>query len=120
MDKTVAMASILGLSHAAGPHTERGGYHLDRFDAYLGDELITTSRQPIYDGARELLKRGHDPEALMCADQKGHLIFKRSIGENAKLTVEESDKRGLRLRGWRPFYAPGSGDIASPAAAMVA
>lgn len=44
------------------PHIEHGSFHLDRFDAYLGDALIVTSRQPLYDGARKLLERGHDPD----------------------------------------------------------
>ena len=44
------------------PHIEhRNGwrFHLDRFDAYLNGELILTSRQPWYDAARELLRRGY-------------------------------------------------------------
>jgi hypothetical protein len=47
------------------PHLERGGFHVDRFDAYLDGELIVTSRQPLLDGARRLLQRGFDPEALL-------------------------------------------------------
>jgi hypothetical protein len=35
------MVIILALK----PHRERGGYHLDRFDAYLGQQLVTVSRQ---------------------------------------------------------------------------
>jgi hypothetical protein len=47
------------------PHVEGEGYHLDRFDAYLNDQLIVTSRQPLYDGcpgaARPRLRsRGDD------------------------------------------------------------
>jgi hypothetical protein len=29
---------------ALRPHIERDGFHTDRFDAYLGDELIGTHR----------------------------------------------------------------------------
>jgi hypothetical protein len=82
------------------PHIEAGGYHLDRFDAFLDGEIITTSRQPVFDGARALIERGHDPEELICADQSGHLVFKATIGENARWTIEESDKAGLRKRPW--------------------
>ena len=49
----------------AHPHLERGGYHLDRFDACLDGELITTSRQPLLDGARALLARGFDPDVML-------------------------------------------------------
>jgi hypothetical protein len=42
------------------PHGLRG-----KFDAYLGDALICTSRQPLLDGARELLRRGCDPASLL-------------------------------------------------------
>jgi hypothetical protein len=83
------------------PHIEAGGYHLDRFDAFLDGEVITTSRQPVFDGARALIERGHHPEELMCADQNGHLVFIATIGENARWTIEESDKAGLRKRPWR-------------------
>jgi hypothetical protein len=40
------------------PHMERGGYHADRFDAYLGDELICVSRSGWHDPARALMARG--------------------------------------------------------------
>jgi hypothetical protein len=32
-----------------------------RFLGYVGHELIVSSRQPVLDGARELLMRGYDP-----------------------------------------------------------
>jgi hypothetical protein len=35
------------------PHLERGGYHVDCFDACLDGAPIVTSRPPLYDGARE-------------------------------------------------------------------
>jgi hypothetical protein len=98
------------------PHIEAGGYHLDRFDAFLDGEVITTSRQPVFDGARALIERGHDPEELMCADQNGHLVFKAAIGENARWTVEESDNGGLRKRAWRelPSQIPDSSRAVDP------
>ena len=37
------------------PHKERGGYQRDRFDAYLGEELISTSKSGWHTPARELL-----------------------------------------------------------------
>jgi hypothetical protein len=53
------------------PHRERGGYHLDRFDAYHGDKLLVVSRQPLYDGARALLDLGADPDALLTIRHAG-------------------------------------------------
>ena len=47
------------------PHLQRRSHgvliHLDRFEAWLGDELICVSRQPRLDGARVLLERDIDP-----------------------------------------------------------
>ena len=40
------------------PHVESDGTHRERFEAYLRDELICTSRQPLSDGARGLLGYG--------------------------------------------------------------
>jgi hypothetical protein len=106
------------------PHIEPGGYHLDKFDAYLDDELILTSRSPLYSGARELLKRGLSPDVLLTIRHVGKTYdsFKlRPIGELAKWTVEES-KTGLKRREFRPFdreamkIGPQAGDVTSPAA----
>ena len=48
------------------PHIERGGYHLDRFGVFLkGEQIIRSTRSPLYDGARALLEHGHDPEQLI-------------------------------------------------------
>ena len=56
------------------PHIEhRNGwrFHLDRFDAYLNGELILTSRQPWYDAARELLRRGYPGDTLLTMRHAG-------------------------------------------------
>lgn len=88
------------------PHIEHGGYHLDRFDAYVGSELIVTSRRPWFDGARVLLKRGHDPDTLLTIrhDGKDYDSFAaRPIGELAKWTIKERDRGGLcreRFQSW--------------------
>jgi hypothetical protein len=88
------------------PHLERGGFHIDRFDADLGSEVIVTSRQPLLDGARALLARGFDPEAMltMRTDNRAYDSFDpKPIGEWAKWTIAELDRRGLRRRRWRPL-----------------
>ena len=56
------------------PHIEhRNGcrFHLDRFDAFLNGEPILTSRQPWYDGARELLRRGYPGNTLLTLGRAG-------------------------------------------------
>jgi hypothetical protein len=80
-----------------------------RFDAYLDGQLICTSKQPLLDGARELLRRGHDPAALLTTrhDGKGYDNFVPAlIGELAKWAVEENDA-GVKFRRHRPW--PGNG-----------
>jgi hypothetical protein len=64
------------------PHGLRG-----KFDAYLGDALICTSRQPLLDGARELLRGGHDPASLLTTRHEGKTydnFVPTPIGELAK------------------------------------
>ena len=89
------------------PHRERGGYHLDRFRAYLDGAHIITSRQPLYDGARELLKLGHSPDTLLTIRHVGkdHDSFvPQPIGWLALWTIADRDKDGLKRERWR--YPP--------------
>jgi hypothetical protein len=88
------------------PHLERGGFHIDRFDAYLDGELIVTSRQPLLHGARRLLERGFDPEALLTMrmhDRPYDSFHPKPIREWAKWTIKELDRRGLRRQRWEPL-----------------
>ena len=87
------------------PHIERDGTHHDRFDAWLDGQLLLTSRQPLYDGARVLKAKGVDPATLLTMRHRGKAydsIKPIAIDLLAELTVEES-RRGLSLRKWRPF-----------------
>jgi hypothetical protein len=71
-----------------------------------------TSRQPLLDGARVLLDRGHPPETLLTIRHHGkdHDSFTPlPIGELAKWTYEERDKGGIKLRRWKPFGMPRDG-----------
>jgi hypothetical protein len=81
-----------------------------RFAASLDDQfIVASSRQPLLDGARELLRRGYPPAALMTMrhDGAGHVSFKpAALGKLARLTVKERDCGGLRLEAWTPFDAP--------------
>jgi hypothetical protein len=95
------------------PRLERGGYHLDRFDAYLGGDQLVTSRQRLLDGARRLLEQGHDPETPLTIrrDGKDHDSFApRSLGELARWTYEETSAGGIKRRRWQPFNAARLGD----------
>jgi hypothetical protein len=102
----------------AHPHLERGGYHLDRFDACLGGELITTSRQPLLDGARALLARGFNPDAMLTiqlASSAADSFRPKPIREWARWTITERDRDGLRRERWRsPGNAASSTRDGSP------
>jgi hypothetical protein len=85
------------------PHRERGSYHVDRFDAYLSDELIATSRQPLLEGARALLARGVDPEALLTMRAHGRAydsFHAKPIRAWAQWTITERDRDGLCREKW--------------------
>jgi hypothetical protein len=83
-----------------------------RFSAYLestGAPVVTGSKQPIADGARELLAHGFDPATplTMRHDGSSHDSFTPlPIGKWAKLTYQERDHGGLALARWMPFAAP--------------
>ena len=87
------------------PHRGKHGPTGDRFDAFIGDEFIVTSREPLFDGARELLARGYDPSTLMTTRHEGKTFdnFKPApIGKLAQLMIVEADIRGLQMRKWQP------------------
>jgi hypothetical protein len=97
------------------PYIERAGYHVERFDAYLDDELICTHRSGWHAPARELLRRGYSPETLLQVQHAGYAfdptIVPKSIGEIAKWDIRDEDRTGLRRRRWQP-------DPGDPLAAM--
>jgi hypothetical protein len=79
-----------------------------RFTATLagGGVIVRGSRQPLVDGARELLARGLDPATLLTMRHQGKAYdsFKPApIGEWAKWTYQEGEKRTLTRARWRPF-----------------
>lgn len=96
------------------PHLERGGYHLDRFDAYVGDAFIVCSRQPLLDGARKLLELGYnddEPLTMRMHNREYDSFIPKPISEWAKWTIKEAG------RGPIPFNEP---EEASPVDDMVA
>jgi hypothetical protein len=68
--------------------------HQGRFTASLtdGSLLIASSRQPFFDGARQLIKLGYDPATVLVMRSVGSDIdcLTATVGAAAKLTVEES------------------------------
>jgi len=87
---------------------ERGGcrFHLDRFEAYLDGELILTSRQPWYDGARALLGRGYASDTLLTIRHSGKdcdSSVPLEIGQLAQWSISESNRGRLKRIRWQPM-----------------
>jgi hypothetical protein len=83
--------------------TPNGG---GRFAAHLDGRLLHKStRQPLLDCARVLLKEGADPQSTIAMRHNGsdHVALSGKIGAVAKLTIEESDDDPMRIRVWKPF-----------------
>jgi hypothetical protein len=86
-----------------------------RFTARLestGEVIVAGTRQPLVDGARELLARGFDPATplTMRHEGKAYDSFQPlAIGKWAKWTYKEREKGGLAVERWMPFAAPRSG-----------
>jgi hypothetical protein len=83
-----------------------------RFSAHLestGAPVVTSSKQPLADGARELLARGFNRSIplTMRHDGSSHDSFAPlPIGKWAKLTYEERDNGGLTRARWMPRATP--------------
>jgi hypothetical protein len=73
-----------------------------RYQAMLGAVEVCRSRQPLLDAARVLLAEGWPHETVLTTRHQGSdIVAQRStVGEAAKWTVHESDRRGLQRRLW--------------------
>ena len=81
-------------------------FQLDRFDAYLDGELILTSRQPRYDGARELPRCGYPGDTLLTVRHAGKdhdRVVSLEIGYLAQWSISDSDRGGLKRIRWQPM-----------------
>jgi hypothetical protein len=58
---------------------------------------------PLYDLAHELDQRGYGDSLLQAFTPAGTPSLRGLVKVMAELTVEESDRGGLRLRKFRPF-----------------
>jgi hypothetical protein len=84
-----------------------------RYQVHLGGRLLlSSSRQPLLDGARELIRLGADPDALIVMRRAGSSTdcLRGRIGTAAGLTVDESGSP--RFKRWKPFP---SGAVEAPA-----
>jgi hypothetical protein len=71
--------------------------------SHLGDP-IGTSDSPIYSAARWLIGNGHaSPDDTVATYRGETLCMSGKAGELAKWTVQEGDRRGLRMVRYVPF-----------------
>ena len=70
-----------------------------------GRIVVKASRQPFFDAARTLLRRGVAPDAVILARHRASptTALHATVGEAARWAVEESDRGGLRRRRWKPL-----------------
>lgn len=76
-----------------------------KFVASLDGAFVCQSKTPLLDGARELLKRGVSPDALLTMRHSGadHDSFvPQPVAEWAKWAVSETERDGLRRYRWAP------------------
>jgi hypothetical protein len=93
--------------------------HSDRHGSYSAvlegsAERLVKSRQPLYDGARELLKRGVPLQTLLTMRHAGSQIdswVATPIAELAKWTIREGPSTPIRKRRWKAMQA---GDVRLP------
>jgi len=80
--------------------------------ASTGETIVRSSRQPLVDGARELLARGFDPATplTMRVDGKAYGSFRPApISLWAKWTYTESERYPLKRQRWMPHAADREG-----------
>jgi hypothetical protein len=75
-----------------------------RFDVYVGDRLICSSRQPLLDAARVLLAEGIAPDAMVELRHAGadHVALCAKVGAAAKLRIVEGGDT-VRFARWSAF-----------------
>lgn len=69
-----------------------------------GERIVKGSRTPFFDAARQLVKRGIDPSAVMLMRSHGSDSLRARVGEAAKWTVVER-KNGNRPPNIEPWSA---------------
>jgi hypothetical protein len=72
-------------------------------------DIIVRSRQPVVDGARELLARGFDPATPLTMRHQGKAydsVKLAPICEWAKWTYSEGERSPLKRQRWKPREMP--------------
>lgn len=82
-------------------HKTLRGYWTVTDDA-TGEVILERSRDPEHDACRELLARGIVGTVETYTGDRAFPSFRMSIETGARLTVTDSDKRGLRIGKWQP------------------
>jgi hypothetical protein len=83
---------------------QKGGRFTARLES-TGEDVVANTKQPLVDGARELLARGFDPATLLTMRHEGKAYDSFQplpIGKWAGWTYEERDRDGLRCVRWIP------------------
>jgi hypothetical protein len=87
----------------------RGQFTSARCELRSGEVVeVRRKRTPFYDLCRELDRLGHGDHKIQIFTPTGTPSLKGKVSVLAGLMVEESDKRGLRLRKFRPFPVGGA------------
>lgn len=76
-----------------------------RFDGFInGEQIVASSHQPMFDAARELLRRGAMPQDRIVMRHAGSSVdsLKSMVGDAARLAVEETGG-APQYRVWRAF-----------------
>jgi hypothetical protein len=83
---------------------EKGGRFTARLES-TGEVIVTSTRQPLVDGARAMLAQGFDPSTPLTMRHEGKAYDSFQplpIGKWAGWTYEERDRDGLRCVRWIP------------------
>lgn len=104
-----AMTRII-LERQTHPHS---GQYIARLED--GGEVVRNTRTPLYDSARELLRRGYPGDTLLTMRHAGSAIdawTPTAIGELAQWTIKEPGRGRIQRVRWQPW---GRSEHAPPA-----
>jgi hypothetical protein len=90
---------------APEPDPEKPGRSVARLES-TGEVIVASTRQPLVDGARELLAGGFDPATPLTMRHEGKAYDSFQplpIGKWAKWTYKEGEKDALRRTAWMPL-----------------
>jgi hypothetical protein len=94
---------------AISPSAARPGL----FEARCDGRLLCVSSTPHLAGARELIKLGYSPAAILVTRRGSVDCLRSTVGAAARLTVAEDDRDPPRFRAWKaPQSREGSPPIA--------